>query len=189
MSNQLQSLAFLSLNKYESLLDHVPHFKSMFNHPGFIVRLVLDGEEVKFEPDFHDFEVILLNVFDVIVKAVMIVPCIETKLYSEWSGQKKFLKPNIADDIVDTLKGKIKELIENQSMGPINHAKLFNKFEQLITVQGDTDIEQFLREDHSFDEYIEKVKEYNDLVEEITYGCQKVILTDNFQCVFYHQVA
>lgn len=181
MSNQLQSLAFLSLNKYESLLDHVPHFKSMFNHPGFIVRLVLDGEEVKFEPDFHDFEVILLNVFDVIVKAVMIVPCIETKLYSEWSGQKKFLKPNIADDIVDTLKDKIKELIENQSMGPINHAKLFNKFEQLITVQGDTDIEQFLREDHSFDEYIEKVKEYNDLVEEITYGCQKVAKIGMFE--------
>ena len=28
-----------------------------FEHPGFIMRLVLEGDTVKFEPDFKDFEV------------------------------------------------------------------------------------------------------------------------------------
>lgn len=87
------------------------------------MRLVLEGDTVKFEPDFKDFEVsiiiivyvhcrpllfnplslllkpkscdsaykkkkllqvVLLNVYDVMIKAVMVVPRVETKLYSEW---------------------------------------------------------------------------------------------------------
>jgi len=91
MGNQLQSLALNSLQEYSNILNSNPE-TSNFDHPGFIIRLILDGTVVKFEPDFNDFEVILLNVFDVIVKAVSVVPCIETKLYTEWSGQKKILK-------------------------------------------------------------------------------------------------
>ena len=30
------------------------------------------------------FQVVLLNVYDVMIKAVMVVPRVETKLYSEW---------------------------------------------------------------------------------------------------------
>ena len=55
-----------------------------FEHSGFILRLVLDGTEIKYEPTFSDFEIVLLNVYDVMIKAVGIVPRVETKLYSEW---------------------------------------------------------------------------------------------------------
>ena len=57
-----------------------------YEHSGFVLRLILDGSSIKYEPDFGDFEVILLNVFDVMIKAVGVVPRIETKLYSEWVG-------------------------------------------------------------------------------------------------------
>ena len=46
-----------------------------------MVRLVLEGVEMKFEPSCADFETVLLNVFDVFVKAVSMVPRVETKLY------------------------------------------------------------------------------------------------------------
>ena len=48
---------------------------------GFVVRLVLEGVDMKFEPSRADFETVLLNVFDVFVKAVSMVPRVETKLY------------------------------------------------------------------------------------------------------------
>ena len=48
---------------------------------GFIVRLVLEGVDIKFEPSRADFETVLLNVFDVFIKAVSMVPRVETKLY------------------------------------------------------------------------------------------------------------
>lgn len=48
------------------------------------MRLILDKTTIKFEPEFKDFEIVLLNVYDVIIKAVSLVPRVETKLYSEW---------------------------------------------------------------------------------------------------------
>lgn len=33
---------------------------------------------------FNVLQVVLLNVYDVMIKAVMVVPRVETKLYSEW---------------------------------------------------------------------------------------------------------
>ena len=48
------------------------------------MRLILENAEIKYEPAFHDFEVVLLNVYDVMIKAVGVVPRVETKLYSEW---------------------------------------------------------------------------------------------------------
>ena len=173
MGNQLQSLALLSLKQYDDILQLNPD-TVMFGHPGFIIRLILDGSTVKFEPDFNDFEIILLNVFDVIVKAVSVVPCIETKLYAEWSGQKKFLKPNISENIVKDLKENVNKLITKQSVGPLNHATIFDKYNDLISRQAETDISEFLLHGHSFVRHMEEVKKYDSLVEEITYDCQKV---------------
>ena len=55
-----------------------------YEHSGFVLRLILDGSEITYEPSFNDFEVVLINVFDVMIKAVAVVPRVETKLYSEW---------------------------------------------------------------------------------------------------------
>ena len=55
-----------------------------YEHSGFILRLILDESEIKFEPTFSDFQVVLVNVFDVMIKASRDVPRVETKLYSEW---------------------------------------------------------------------------------------------------------
>ena len=60
----------------------------MLEHPGFVMRLVIDGDAIKFEPDFNDFEIVLINVYDVMLKAVTIVPRVETKLYSEWVSEQ-----------------------------------------------------------------------------------------------------
>ena len=48
------------------------------------MRLVIDGDVIKFEPDFKDFEVVLINVYEVMLKAVTVIPRVEKKLYSEW---------------------------------------------------------------------------------------------------------
>uniref|UniRef100_A0A8C1K3M9 Dynein, axonemal, heavy chain 7 n=2 Tax=Cyprinus carpio TaxID=7962 RepID=A0A8C1K3M9_CYPCA len=53
-------------------------------HPGFVLRLVLDQNTIRFEPDFKDFEVTLLNVYDMMLKSLSLIPRVEMKLYSEW---------------------------------------------------------------------------------------------------------
>lgn len=89
MTNQLQMLALNSIDDFTKLFCPPADSIRAFEHPGFIMRLVLEGDTVKFEPDFIDFEVVLLNLYDVMVKAVMVVPRVETKLYSEWKSSKE----------------------------------------------------------------------------------------------------
>lgn len=62
-----------------------------FEHPGFVMRLILDNDTIKFEPDFNDYIDILLNVYDVMIKAVNFVPRVETKLYSKWVSSNDIL--------------------------------------------------------------------------------------------------
>lgn len=62
-----------------------------FEHPGFIMRLLLDNDSIKFEPQFEDYIEIFLNIYDVMIKAVSFVPRVETKLYSKWVSNKYIL--------------------------------------------------------------------------------------------------
>lgn len=60
------------------------HSVRVYEHPGFVLRLVLDRNTIKFEPDFKDFEVTVLNVYNAMLKSLSVIPRVETKLYSEW---------------------------------------------------------------------------------------------------------
>lgn len=108
------------------------------------------------------------------LKAVASVPCVETKLYSEWSGQKKYLKPNVLDEILDTLRADVSRLVNEQSAGPQAHAEDYQRFDDLITHKAETDVENYLLEGHSFEEFAAEVSRYNALIEEISYNCPKV---------------
>lgn len=62
-----------------------------FEHAGFVMRLILDNNTIKFEPEFNDYIEIFLNVYDVMIKAVSFVPRVETKLYSKWVSNSDIL--------------------------------------------------------------------------------------------------
>lgn len=57
----------------------------VLEHPGFIMRLVLEGDTVKFEPDFKDFEV-SINILPIWLSRVMVL------LIHEKSQLKKSLQ-------------------------------------------------------------------------------------------------
>jgi len=45
------------------------------------LRLILENDSIKFEPDFSDYEDVLLNVYAVMIQAVSDIPRAETKLF------------------------------------------------------------------------------------------------------------
>jgi len=85
------------------------------------------------------------------------------------------------ENIVSKLKENVKALITQETTGPANHAIAYNKYEDLITKQAENDVNDFLLQNHSFDEYMDVVKKYDKLVEEITYDCQKVVKVGMFE--------
>ena len=60
------------------------HSTRAYEHPGFLLRLILDGSAIRYEPDFSEFETVFLNIYDVIIMSVGTIPRVETKLYSDW---------------------------------------------------------------------------------------------------------
>ncbi|XP_028408947.1 dynein heavy chain 7, axonemal-like [Dendronephthya gigantea] len=182
MTNQLQSLALLSIHDYTSLFCPPQDSTNVLEHPGFVMRLVIDGDSIKFEPDFKDFEIVLINVYDVMLKAVTIVPRVETKLYSEWTGNKKAtLKPVILEEILEDVKAKVRAVVDQEMAGPQEHVKKYDKYSDLVTKKADADVERFLLEGHDFDRFAVEVGKYAKLIDEITYNSQKIIQVGMFE--------
>ena len=56
------------------------------------MRLILSDTEIKYEPSFHDFEVSMLNMIDIIIKSCANIPRVETRLYSDSAIQVTLFK-------------------------------------------------------------------------------------------------
>ncbi|XP_060137433.1 dynein axonemal heavy chain 7 isoform X1 [Zootoca vivipara] len=178
MTQQLQSLALVSMQDFTDLIVPPPKSHRAYEHAGFIIRLILENENVKFEPTFSDYEIIFLNIYSVMVKAVNLLPRVETKLYSKWPESKNRsmnLRPIILDEILEAHKKKVSDEIAKQSVAPIEHLKLYDKYHDLITKQADRDIDQFLSEAYTFDEITGAIAQYQNLRDEIQYNSRKVI--------------
>jgi len=57
MTAQLQSLALESLASFTDLLIQPSYSVLPYEHPGLIVRVLLEGSQIKYEPAFNEFEV------------------------------------------------------------------------------------------------------------------------------------
>jgi hypothetical protein len=47
------------------------------------MRLVVSDITIKYEPSFSDFEISLVNLIEIIIKACSYIPRVETRLYSD----------------------------------------------------------------------------------------------------------
>ncbi|XP_073489206.1 dynein axonemal heavy chain 7 isoform X1 [Aquarana catesbeiana] len=182
MTEQLQSLALASMQDYTDLIIQPPDSVRAYEHPGFIMRLILDNVSIQFEPDFNDYETVLLNVYDVMIKAVSLVPRVETKLYSEWDDvTKTTLRPIILEDVLENHKRKVKEFVALESFLPKEHLKIYDKYNLLITKQADLDVDHFLAEEHTFEEIMREAIKYQKLTDEIQYSSRKIIRLGMFE--------
>ena len=84
-------------------------------------------------------------------------------------------------NIIDTHKAKIADVLKAESQGPIDHTKNYDKYAALTTKKAEDEVDTFLKEDHSFNEYEKEVKKYQRLVKEITYNSQKIARVGMFE--------
>ncbi|XP_052421590.1 dynein axonemal heavy chain 7 [Carassius gibelio] len=183
MTYQLQSLALESIQDYTHLIAQDPRSVRAYEHPGFVLRLVLDQNTIRFEPDFKDFEVTLLNVYDMMLKSLSLIPRVEMKLYSEWPGPETHhtLKPIILPEILKAQQEKITRVIRAERAEPLKHIRVYDKYAPLVSQQAEEDVNQFLQEQHSFQELMMEVTRYQQLADEIQYNTLKVVRLGMFE--------
>uniref|UniRef100_A0ABI7XYE4 EF-hand domain-containing protein n=1 Tax=Felis catus TaxID=9685 RepID=A0ABI7XYE4_FELCA len=183
MTLQLQELTLVSMQDFTDLIARPPDSVRAFEHPGFIMRLILENDTIKFEPEFNDYIDILLNVYDIMIKAVSFVPRVETKLYSKWESKSKptTLKPIILNEIIEAHKEKVREVIMRESVAPLEHLRFYDKYNFLITRKAEQDVDVFLEENHNYEKIIQEIRKYQKLIEEIQYTSRKTIRLGMFE--------
>ncbi|XP_078307189.1 dynein axonemal heavy chain 7 isoform X1 [Panthera onca] len=183
MTLQLQELTLVSMQDFTDLIARPPDSVRAFEHPGFIMRLILENDTIKFEPEFSDYIDILLNVYDIMIKAVSFVPRVETKLYSKWESKSKptTLKPIILNEIIEAHKEKVREVIMRESVAPLEHLRCYDKYNFLITRKAEQDVDVFLEENHNYEKIIQEIRKYQKLIEEIQYTSRKTIRLGMFE--------
>ncbi len=62
------------------------------------------------------------------------------------------LKPTILKDIIDRVKNNVREVVNAQSKGPRDYIKEYDKFIYLIDGKAEAEIEQYIKESHTFEE-------------------------------------
>lgn len=84
------------------------------------------------------------------------------------------MAPVILEEIVEAHKEKVKEVIMRESAAPIEHLKLYDKYDFLITRKAERDVDAFLAENHHYEKIIQEIRKYQQLIEDIQYTTRKV---------------
>ncbi|XP_067372006.1 dynein axonemal heavy chain 7 isoform X2 [Channa argus] len=179
MTNQLQNLAIDSMRDYTNLNSQDLSDKA-HKHPGFVLHLILEDKDIKFEPEFQLYEEAILNVYEFMIRSVSLVPRVETKLWP-CSQFESFLKPIILPEVLETQKDEVRNMFWAACVRPKEYICEYDKFAPLISRQADEDVEQFLSEQHSFHEILTEVVHYQKLADQIQYTLCKVVRLGIFE--------
>ncbi|XP_067459187.1 dynein axonemal heavy chain 7 [Thunnus thynnus] len=183
MTYQLQNLAIDSMRDYTHLISQDPQSERAYEHPGFVLHLILEDREIKFEPNFKLYEDVLLNVYEFMLWSISMVPRVETKLYSEWQSTPfgGHLKPIILPEILQAQQEEVQRVIQAECVRPKEYVHKYDKYAALVSKQAEEDVEQFLSEQHSFQEIMEEVTHYQQVVDQIQYTSCKVVRLGMFE--------
>ncbi|GLD71075.1 dynein heavy chain 7, axonemal-like protein [Lates japonicus] len=141
MTSQLQSLAIDSMRDYTSLISQDPQSERAYEHSGFVLHLILEDREIKFEPDFKLYEEAFINVYEFMLRSISMVPRLETKLFPEWPGSQfgSTLKPIILPEILEAQQEEVRRVFWAECVKPKEYVHEYDKYAPLmchVTLEG-----------------------------------------------------
>ncbi|CAG5865931.1 unnamed protein product, partial [Menidia menidia] len=183
MTHQLQNLGLNSLRDYTRLICKDLHSNSSKGHPGFVLHLILEGNEIKFEPDFEMYEKALLHVYELMLRFIGMVPRVENKFYPEWANSHlgNNLRPIILPEIVKAHQEEVHRVFWPECVRPKEYVHEYDKYSSLISNQAEKEVELFLSEQHSLEDIIAEVMRYRQLAHQIQYTPCKVVRLGMFE--------
>ncbi|KAA8593177.1 hypothetical protein FQN60_009293 [Etheostoma spectabile] len=169
MTSQLQNLAIDSIKDYTRLISQDPSQRA-YEHPGFVLHLILEDREIKFEPKLKLYEEALLNVYELMIRSISM----------PGSQFGSTLKPIILPEILEAQQAEVRRVFWAECVRPKEYIHEFDKYATLVSRQAEEDVDQFLSEQHCFQDIMVEVVHYQQLAHQIQYTSNKVCVLPLF---------
>ncbi|XP_074055006.1 dynein axonemal heavy chain 12 isoform X7 [Macrotis lagotis] len=162
LSNQLRDLLQRTVEGFVYLFN--PDDKRYL--PIFKMELTFDDERMDFYPTFQDLQEVVGGVVDRIGETLQNVQTVPS-----WLGSAPTLvnlSTELPDHVVEWALNSLREEVNLNLEGPKKHFNEYvEKYSWLIDGTATEQIKKFLAEDHTFDEYTERIEEFSYLAKEI----------------------
>ncbi|KAK5863728.1 hypothetical protein PBY51_000737 [Eleginops maclovinus] len=161
ISNQLKSLLQSSIEEF------VNHFDPSNGQclPLFRMALTFDDEKMEIYPTLQDLEAAIFDILNAITNTLQKVQTVQSWLAQTTSS---FVDAKVADHVLAWAQVTIKTAMCKNVEEPDRHFQNYvEKYDWLVNGTAQARVEQFMEEEHSFDEYTKQVEEFRVLSKEI----------------------
>ena len=155
MSTQIWAMVVASIKELE---EYFGRYRPIMDEEGmqspFHVKLIVTGTQVRFEPGFADLETAIIAIFEDLLQAAREIPRVETRLFTSLAEEKAYLSAMPSDDkrVADARK-LVRAIIARNTVGLQKHLMSYERYKYLLTPKSEKRVAEFLRGDHTLDEY------------------------------------
>eukprot|EP00063_Salmo_salar_P015399 XP_013990234.1 PREDICTED: dynein heavy chain 12, axonemal isoform X3 [Salmo salar] len=161
ISNQLRSLVERSVEDFVSLFDP----RNVYQLPLFRMDLTFDDEKMEFYPSFQDLEESVLEILNLITNTMQKVQTVQSWLAE---ANSSVIDARLADHVLLWAQTTIRSAVRKNLEEPYKHFQNYvDNYDWLVNGTAQGIVDRFVAEEHSFDEYTEKVEEFCVLSKEI----------------------
>uniref|UniRef100_A0A8C7GUY5 Dynein axonemal heavy chain 12 n=1 Tax=Oncorhynchus kisutch TaxID=8019 RepID=A0A8C7GUY5_ONCKI len=161
ISNQLRSLVERSVEDFVSLFDPL----NVYQLPLFRMDLTFDDEKMEFYPSFQDLEESVLEILNLITNTMQKVQTVQSWLAE---ANSSVIDARLADHVLLWAQTTIRSAVRKNLEEPYKHFQNYvDNYDWLVNGTAQGIVDRFVEEEHSFDDYTEKVEEFCVLSKEI----------------------
>uniref|UniRef100_A0A4W3H1L8 Dynein axonemal heavy chain 12 n=1 Tax=Callorhinchus milii TaxID=7868 RepID=A0A4W3H1L8_CALMI len=162
ITNQLREFLGRTLMAYVELFDKVEKYKM----PLFKMELIFDDEKMEFYPTFADLENTVVFMIYEAEEAMQGVQSVRSWMSESNTVTNIEVQP--AQDIINWATFTLKETVKSQFEGPATHFQGYvESYDWLINGTAEERVQNFIEEDHTFEEFTTFLEEFRSLAKEI----------------------
>uniref|UniRef100_A0A8D3AAF5 Dynein axonemal heavy chain 12 n=1 Tax=Scophthalmus maximus TaxID=52904 RepID=A0A8D3AAF5_SCOMX len=161
ISNQLKSMLQKSIEEFVSLFEPSNHH----HLPLFCMALTFDDEKMEIYPTLQDLEAAVFEILNAITNTLQRVQTVQSWLTQAISS---FVDAKVADHILAWAQATLKSAVWKNLEEPDKHFQSYvDNYDWLVNGTAQAQVETFMGEEHSFDEYTKQVEDFHALSKEI----------------------
>ncbi|XP_070695267.1 dynein axonemal heavy chain 12 [Pempheris klunzingeri] len=161
ISNQLKSLLQANVENFVYLFDPSDHHRL----PIFRMALTFDDEKMEIYPTLQDLEATVFEILKAITNSLQKVQTVHSWLTQSTSS---FVDAKVADHVQAWAQVTLKTAMHKNLEEPGKHFQNYaDDYDWLVNGTAQAQVDKFMEEEHSFDEYTKQVEEFHVLSKEI----------------------